>query len=322
MTREPDDAKEALRKQAEALLNAGNCGEAAALYGRLAEQYPGDASFLLAQAWAHLDNGQRREAIACFERLLAEELKREVFTGFAFDELVRLFKEDRQHDRLVSICRQAVAAQPDDLPLLRELGVSLLLAGRSTEAVEVFEKVAAMEPDAPELFCLLGDALLAAGRVAAGEEAYQQAVALDPEEAPHFYQRLANALADLGDLDRAEAMLNRSLAVRADDPLCLIGLAELQVRQERCDEAKKTTEAAAAFNPRFAASYYNRLARALAEADRHAEAVEIFERAIALEKGNAFFYLYQAASYEKLNQLDQAEKARRKAESLSPRRDK
>lgn len=322
MTREPDDAKEALRKQAEALLNTGSYGEAAALYGRLAEQYPGDASFLLAQAWAYLDNGQRREAISCFEQLLAEELKREVFTGFAFDELVRLFKEDRQHDRLVSICRQAVAAQPDDLPLLRELGVALLLAGRSTEAVEVFEKVAAMEPDAPELFCLLGDALLAAGRVTDGEEAYRQAVALDPEDAPHFYQRLANALADLGELDRAEAMLNRSLAVRAADPLCLIGLAELQVRQERYNEAKHSTETAAAFNPRFAASYYNRLARALAEVGRHAEAVEIFERAIALEKGNAFLYLYQAASYEKLNLPDQAEEARRKAESLSPRREK
>jgi len=322
MTQKQDNTKGALRKSAERLVKSGQYAEAAEIYGRLAEQHPGDDSFLLAQAWAHHDNGQRDEAITCFEKLFARELRRKVFTGFAFDELVRLYRDGRQHDRLVTICRQAVEVQPDDIPLMRELGGALLKANMADEAVEIFEKITSLEPDAPDLFCLLGDALIAALRFDSGEAAYQRAIELDPTEAAPFYQRLANALAETGEFDRAEAMLNRSLETRADDPLCLIRMAELQVAQQRYEEAKCSTEAAAALNPRFAASYYNRLGRALADVDRHSDAIEIFDRAITLEKSNAFFYLYQAESYEKLGLPERAEESRRKAEKLTPTRRK
>jgi len=301
-------------------MNSGQYEKAAALYGRLEEQYPGEESFLLAQAWAYHDNGQRDEAIACFEQLFTGELRRKVFTGFAFDELVRLYREGRQYDRLVVICRQAVEAQPDDLLLLRELGVAFLMADMASEAVEIFKQITGLEPDAPDIFCLLGDALVAAGRFDSAEEAYQQAIDLDPDGAALFCQRLANALAEVGVLDRAEILLNRSLESHPDDSLCLIRLAEVQVKQRRYPEARRSVEAAGAFNPRFAASYYNRLGRALADAERHRDAVEIFDRAIALEKNNAFYYLYQAESYDKLNLPEQAEEARRKAEGLAPRK--
>ncbi|OPY91124.1 MAG: tetratricopeptide repeat protein [Syntrophus sp. PtaU1.Bin208] len=320
MTTEPDTDKEALCKSAEQLMSAGKYSEAAALYGRLAEQYPGDTSFLLAQAWAYHDNGQRDEAIVCFEQLFAGELKLKVFTGFAFDELVRLYKDGRQYDRLVAICRQAVEAQPEEYPLLRELGGAYFLAGMASEAVKIFEELTCLEPDAPELFCLLGDALVAAGRFDAAEGAYQQAIALDPEGTALFCQRLANDFIETGVLDRAEIQLNRSLEIRPDDPLCLIRLAEVQVKDRRFPDARRSVEAAIASNPRFAASYYNRLGRALADAECHRDAVEMFDRAIALEKNNAFYYLYQAESYDKLNLPEQAEEARRKAESLSPRK--
>jgi tetratricopeptide (TPR) repeat protein len=201
---------------------------------------------------------------------------------------------------------------------MRELGDALLKAGRAVEAVDIFEKITQLEPDAPELFCLLGEALVAAGRLDSAEAAYQQAIALDPTGSAPFNQRLANAFAEVGQFDRAEEMLNRSLAARADDPLCLIRLAEIQIKQQRYMEAKSSVEAAIAFNPRFAASYYNRLGHALADAGRHQDAVEIFGLAIALEKNNAFYYLYQAESYDKLNLPEEAEKARRKAEGIAP----
>jgi tetratricopeptide (TPR) repeat protein len=318
MTREQDYNKDILQKTAERLMSSGQYAEAAEIYGQLVEKHPGEDSFLLSQAWAYHDSGQREKAIACFEQLFSKELSRKVFTGFAFDELVRLYKDGRQYDRLVTICRQAVETQPDDIPLMRELGNALLKADRTEEAVDIFEKITRLEPDAPELFCLLGDALINAGHLDSAEAAYQQAITLDPTGSAPFNQRLANTLAEAGEFDRAEEMLKRSLAVRADDPLCLIRLAELQVRQQRFMEAKCSVEAAIAFNPRFAASYYNRLGRALANAERHRDAVEIFDLAIALEKNNAFYYLYQAESYDKLNLPEEAEKARRKAESINP----
>ena len=322
MTREFDSDKETLRKKAEQLMNAGQYGEAVALYGRLVEQHPDEESFLLALAWAYHDNGRKDEAIACFEQLFAGELRRKVFTGFAFDELVRLYRESRRYERLVAICRQAVEAQPQELPLQRELGGALLMAGMASEAVEVFEQITRLEPDAPDLFCLLGDALVAAGRLDGAEGTYQQAIDLDPEGAALFNQRLANALAEVGALDRAEILLNQSLEIHPDDSLCLMRLAEVQVKQYHYPEAKRSVEAAIAFNPRFAASYYNRLARALADAGQHREAVEIFDRAIALEKNNAFYYLYQAESYNRLNLPEQAEEARRNADALAPKKRK
>ncbi len=75
---------------ADGLMKEKRYEDAAELYKRLVEMHPGEDSFLLLLAWAYHDSGRLDTAIGCFELLFSSELKRNVFTGFAFDELVRM----------------------------------------------------------------------------------------------------------------------------------------------------------------------------------------------------------------------------------------
>ncbi len=152
----------------------GRHAEAIPLYRKLVETFPDEESHLLALAWALHDSGNPEEAAACFERLFQKELARKLFTGFAYDELVRIYREGKNWEGLISVCERAAAAQPEDVGLLKTLGDAYLAAERAADAVRVFERLTALEPDAPENWCALGNARLAAGDPGEAEAAYLQ----------------------------------------------------------------------------------------------------------------------------------------------------
>lgn len=171
---------------ADDLMKVKRYDDAIILYEKLVDMHPGEDSFLLSLAWAYHDTGRLDDAIECFEQLLSVELKREVFTGFAFDELVRLFRENGQYNRLVDVCEKVVAAQQDDIALLSDLGDAYLKAGRASEAVAVFERIVEVEPDASAAYCNLGNALVTTGDFDGAEEAYRKAVEIDPQKLAPF----------------------------------------------------------------------------------------------------------------------------------------
>src|SRR5690606_7567099 len=84
---------------AEECMTAGRYEEAAIFYRKLIGLNPGEDSFLLILAWACHDAGRIDLAVDCFEQLYEKELRRKIFTGFAFDELVRIFKERADYGR-------------------------------------------------------------------------------------------------------------------------------------------------------------------------------------------------------------------------------
>jgi len=116
-------------ESAEKLLKEGRYQEAVKLCEEVYQAHPEEESALLMLAWAHYDNGATTRAVEYLEILLARELKRKVFTGFAYDELVRIYKQNRNFDKLIEICCRAVEVQPDDVGLLNELGNAYLQAG-------------------------------------------------------------------------------------------------------------------------------------------------------------------------------------------------
>jgi len=305
-----------LRNLAEEFTKEKRYDDAVLLYRKLVNMRPGDDSFLLALAWACHDAGMQEEAIGCFEQLLALELERDVFTGFAFDELVRILKKDGDYERLVEICKRVVAKLPDDICLLGDLGEAYLKAGNADKAVEVFEKITEMEPDASMALCSLGNARIAAGNFDGAESAYKRAVEIDPMETGTYYNRLSQVYFEAGHNERAEAALRRCIEYRPDEPAYHLSLGDILIRQGRLSDATVSYEKAVELNRQYAGAYYNRLGNTLAKTDYHLQAVDIFEKAIAVDPGNPFYYLRLAESYTAIGLPDMAEKARREAESL------
>ena len=305
-----------LRYLADEFTKAKRYDDAILLYQKLVEMYPGEDSFLLSLAWAYHDGGRLDDAIACFERLLSVELERRVFTGFAFDELVRIFKEKGDHLRLLDICERAAAAQPDDIALLNDLGDAYLKAGKASESISVFRKMAEMEPDASATYCRLGNALVQAGDFDGAEAAYRRAVEIDPSEAGTFYNRLANAYCNGGHDERAEKAFRKCLEFRFDDPMYHCALGDVLVKQGKIDDAFGVYEKAVDLHRASAAAYYNRFGNTLARGNHYSEAIEAFKKAIAADPRNPFYYVHLADSYAALGLSDQAEKTYRQAESL------
>jgi tetratricopeptide (TPR) repeat protein len=310
------DVTEYLLKLAEGFIREKRYDDAILLYRKLVDMRPGEESFLLALAWAYHDGGMRKDAVVCFERLLGIELERNIFTGFAYDELVRIFKNEGDYERLVEICERVIAEQPDDIGFLGDLGDAYLKAGRAGKAVEIFEKLTKMEPDASMIFCNLGNALVAKGDFDGAEEAYQKAVEIDPLEAGTFYSRLASVYYEASHDEQAKKAFLRCIEYKNNEPAYHCSLGDILVRQGRLNDAVLAYERAIEMNRGDAGAYYNRFGNILAKADHHFQAIDIFKRAIAVDPRNPFYHLHLANAYAAVGLSDMAEKTYREAESL------
>jgi tetratricopeptide (TPR) repeat protein len=285
------------RNRADGLMSAGRPAEAVPIYRKLAAGHPDEDSLLLALAWALHDSGETAEAAVCFEQLFRKELSRKLFTGFAYDELVRIYREGKNGEALVSVCERAVAVQPEDIGLLRTLGEACLKAGKADEAVRVFQKLTDLEPDAPESWCSVGEGWLAAGEPAQAETAYNKAAEIDSAAETLFFSRLADGLLRAGYPERATAVWERCLAVRSDEPFAWMGQGDVLIRLGKPDAAAEAYSRAADLQPLAAGGVWNRLGHCLAKEGLHSHAAAAFAKAIAAEPENPLYSLRLAESY-------------------------
>jgi len=285
------------RNCADALMSAGQPAEAVPLYRKLVAGHPDQDSLLLALAWALHDSGETAEAAVCFEQLFRKELSRKLFTGFAYDELVRIYREGKNGEALVSVCERASAAQPEDIGLLRTLGEACLTAGKADEAVRVFQKLTEFEPDAPENWCSLGEGWLAVGEPAQAETAYNRAAEIDRAAETLFFSRLADGLLRAGYPERATAVWERSLAARPDEPFSWMGLGDALLCLGEPDAAAEAYLRAAELRPSAAGEVWNRLGNGFAKAGFHPRAAAAFANAIVAEPQNQLYLLRLTESY-------------------------
>jgi tetratricopeptide (TPR) repeat protein len=283
--------------------------EAIAVYRQLIRMKPDMDSFVLCLAWALKDNGEVEEAINQFEKLFQKELARKVFTGFAYDELVRLFRETKQYDRLVEVCERAVAVQPRDLALLYTLGDAYLRAGQPEKAHKIFQGLLDEEPDSSQYHAAMGNALIASGRFEEAEASYQKAIENDfPGKVGVFLNKMGHACARAGAFGQAESAFLRAVDASAEEPIFRCDLGDILVKLGRMDEAFRAYADAVRVNPAFEGSYYNRFGNTLMKENRAPEAVVAFHRAGAADPANAFYKLSLADALNSCGRSDEAKK--------------
>jgi tetratricopeptide (TPR) repeat protein len=295
------------RSAADRLYQDGRFEEAIVLYRNLAAASPGDDSLVLALAWACHDGGRLEEAIGLFESLFRKELARPAFTGFGFDELVRIFKDHGMHNRLVDLCERAATAQPDDFALSEALADAYLRAGRPRDAATVLEKMTEEEPEAAAVLCLLGNALLALSEWDRAETAYQRAVCLEPDKTGVFYGRMAHTLLELNQPQRALDAYVRCVSFRPEDPLYRCGLGDILLELDLIREALEAYERAISLNPEQTGACLNRLGHSLARRNLHEEAADAFRRAADAEPDNPLYPLHLAECLLALGREEEAE---------------
>jgi tetratricopeptide (TPR) repeat protein len=267
-------------------------------------------------AWAYNDSGRTEDAISLFEELFEKELARKIFTGFAFDELVKIFKQEKTYDRMVGICEKAFAAQPEDTGLLFTLGDAYMMNGMPVKAIEVFKKIILMEPDASSCFMSLGNAQVASGDFTGAEEAYAQASSIDPFCTDVYQNRLGMTYLRAGEYARAKTAFQKAVDYKSDEPVYHCNLGDVLVLEGRLDEAETAYETASALKPEARSVYLNRLGNTLYQEKRYLKAIVLFKKAVAMEPENPFYHIHLARSYEAAGFPAEAQKEIEKAESL------
>src|SRR4029434_7014800 len=135
-----------------------------------------------------------------------------------------------------SLCRQALAAQPDSIAALSILGLALNAQHRYQEASQVFAELTRRNPAERSHWVNLGTALRADRRFDEALSAYARAAQLG-EASPDFFYNVGLLHLDRGDFVSARDVLGRAHALAPDDAEIAFYAAQCSYECLRTDEA-------------------------------------------------------------------------------------
>lgn len=303
---------------AENLLKQNKYDDAIILLKELNEEFPEEESIILMLSWACYDSGDTEQALNYLNILLERELKRKVFTGFAFDELVRIYKQSKDFLKLVEICERAAAAQPEDVCLLTELGNAYVQSGRAGKACEIYKRLIEIENDNPVFYCYLGEALFKAGLYQESEQAYLRAGEIDSEQSDRYYYKMAVLFQQAQNYDNAERFLKKCLTVNSSNPLYYCSMGDSLVSMGNVQDAFDAYDKAVQYDKSRAAMYYNRLGNSLMKAGNFLKASDAFKLAITYESAKSY-YLSLAEAYRRMGLDKQADVIIREVDKIGSR---
>ena len=220
----------------------------------------------------------------CFEGLLEKELQGRVFTGFAFDELVRIYRQQGRYDRLIEICEKAAKVQKDDVSLLTTLGDAYFKAEQFQSAIETFRnnrgngarldgrhRQARQRPD-----------LLQAITTGRKRNSRKPPGGTPPGPIP-ISAGSAMAFMEVNECGRAERAFRRAIEIAPEDPMYHCDLGDALICLDEIRGAWDAYEKAVSLRPQSGAGFFNRLGNMLARRQAHSEAVSAFKKAIELD---------------------------------------
>jgi tetratricopeptide (TPR) repeat protein len=182
-----------------------------------------------------------------------------------------------------TLWRTTIARNPTCSMAYNNLGIVLLKAGRTEEALNHFQRAVQLEPENAEAFDSLGTALLQLKQPGAAATHFQHAIALRPAS-PGSYYNLGTALMQTGRSGEAIAAFESSLRLQPGNVLAHNNLGNVLLHLERLDEALQHFSRALELRPDFAEAA-NNAGLVLLHKGQVDGAVMHFQRAIALRPG-------------------------------------
>lgn len=168
--------------------------------------------------------------------------------------------------------RRHLRKHPADVVMLRVLGASLFLQGRSAEAVDPLRRSLKIDPNHAQSWDRLGISLDARGEHDEAAQAYAKALALDPSQ-PTSWTNAAQNAQQRGDYDEAERLAREGLQRAPEEPELLLALARALHWQKRYPEALNAVHEARRVQPDNAVALELE-AKVLADLDRIPESLE------------------------------------------------
>lgn len=209
-TREPvTQSSGSLIRLADAALAIGDRGAAVGLYHRAANAAPGDPELLVRLGFLLHELGAQLEAEAAFRRAIAADLgNADALRGLG----ITLISRDMPH-HAIEYLEEAIAARPDSRAY-NAMGVALDMVGERVSARESYKAGLAADPGNLSLLNNLGLSLTLSGRYADAIAILGSAVD-DPRATPRHRQNLALAYGLAGIPEKAAEVANTDLDMRS-----------------------------------------------------------------------------------------------------------
>ena len=197
-------------------------------------------------------------------------------------------------------------APPADAEALHAEALALLEAGRADDALSKLRAAVAADPGHWRSHCSLGQILAEQSRLPDAEAALAAGVAIQPD--PGCMAALAQVLLVEGKLERAEEVLRRAAAQDAAAESVLYNLARLLDRSERVEEAVEIWERyiAVASDPARIATAHQRAASILTLLGRPLDAIPHYRALLAADPGRNDMRSEMAAALMRASRLDEA----------------
>lgn len=206
--------------------------------------------------------------------------------------------------RAEALYRTVLAAQPNQVDALSNLGGLYQQVGHPRQAAELMARALQLRPEAPDILSNLGVVLLALGRPAEALVRCEAALARLPDHPAIHYNR-GNALRALGRLEEALAAYDRAVALQADYAEAQDNRGVVLEQLGRYPEALAAHDRALALRPAFAEAWHNR-GVALMGLGRHGEALDSLDRALALRPAFAEALNHRGVALTRLKRHEEA----------------
>ncbi|HEX9707802.1 MAG TPA: sulfotransferase [Steroidobacteraceae bacterium] len=224
-----------------------------------------------------------------------------------------LVKMDRV-DEAEKILRDVVAAAPTFAKPHEDLGFLLVQANRPADALPFLERATRLDPSLERAWFTLGKALALLRRGPESDAAFEKCFALSPERR---LMALAAEHQKEGRIEEAERLYRRVLrdSPRNVDAMRLLAL--IAVKVDHADDAENLLEHAISIAPDFLMAILD-LGRLRKDQDRYGEALECFDRAIALDPSQPQAHYLRASTLARASFTREAVDSYRQCLKLRP----
>jgi tetratricopeptide (TPR) repeat protein/cellulose synthase/poly-beta-1,6-N-acetylglucosamine synthase-like glycosyltransferase len=223
LAREAPEDRRVQQRLAEAMLWGGSAAEARPLFERLLEADPGNAELQLRVAEATLGAGEYDAALERFQALLeARPDQADLQRGFVNAAASARALNEAQSRLLVRAAEATAGAKCKDVAYLTRVAWALHRAGDVERAAAMLDRALALRPQEPAARKELAGVLAAAGRTKEALRLYE-GLPLGPDD----HRRLASLCAADQDFAAAERHCRTVLKDRPDDAEALRQLADV-----------------------------------------------------------------------------------------------
>jgi predicted O-linked N-acetylglucosamine transferase (SPINDLY family) len=235
-------------------------------------------------ALQHHQAGRLNEAEGLYRQILAAQPNHLA----ALLNLGVIAGQSGRTDLAIDLLRRATLAGPENPQAFSNLGNALLDQGNPAEAIIAYRRALALSPRSPEVHNNLANALQKDRQLDASIDAYRQAIALAPDFV-EAYANLSNALQEAGKLEEAIAVCHVGLAVQTNSSGLQYCLGTALEKLGKLPEATAAFEKTVALQPDHLEAWLN-LGNALCAQQRKEDAIAAYRRAIAVSPSDGRAY--------------------------------